>query len=499
MTTSTTPRTVADLMTSPAVTSEATDTLQDAATRMRQSAVGSVVVVESNRPVGILTERDLLRAAAAGAEPATASVGDWMTARPDTVGPDVEVADAWRSLASHGYRHIPVVVADEAKGVVSMRDLFSVAQLRPVEGAFTDVPRGLKGVVVAETSIGDVRGLEGFYHYRQYSAVELATKRTLEDVWFLLHHGHLPDGGELSDFRAEVSQLRRLPEGVAAVLPDVARVSRRSGPLSGLRSALSLLAAEEGFEPVLDIDGPTLAGQALRVSAVVPTIVTGLYRAEQGLPAIEPRDDLSYAANYLWMMNGEEADAARVRAVEQYLMLTVDHGFNASTFTARVVASTGADIGAAVVAAIGALSGPLHGGAPSRALDTLDAIGTPDNADAWVRRAVAAGDRIMGFGHAVYRTEDPRSALLKEVARGFGGDLFDFAEQVESVVLRVLAEVKPDRVLATNVEFFAGVVMEQCGIPRPMFTPTFACSRAIGWCANIVEQAADNRIIRPSA
>ena len=168
-----------------------------------------------------------------------------------------------------------------------------------------------------------------------------------------------------------------------------------------------------------------------------------------------------------------------------------------------MVTSTGADVGAAVVAALGALSGPLHGGAPSRALDTLDAIGTPDRTEAWVRDAVAGGDRIMGFGHAVYKTDDPRSVMLRDIARSlarsFGGDRVEFAVQVEETVQRVLAELKPGRDLYTNVEFYAGVVMEQCGIPRELFTSTFAASRVVGWCANVLEQATETAIIRPSA
>ncbi|MDQ3756944.1 MAG: citrate synthase/methylcitrate synthase, partial [Actinomycetota bacterium] len=224
-----------------------------------------------------------------------------------------------------------------------------------------------------------------------------------------------------------------------------------------------------------------------------------LYRLRQGEEPIEPRPDLGYAANYLYMLRGEVPEPEQARAVEQYLISTIDHGFNASTFTARVITSTGADLGAAVAGAIGALSGPLHGGAPSRALDMLDAIGTPGNADAWIRDAVLHGGRIMGFGHRVYKTDDPRSVMLRTVAERLGGDKVEFAKQVERTVVEVLAELKPGRKLYTNVEFYAGVVMDRCGLPREMFTPTFASSRVIGWCANILEQAADNRIIRPSA
>ncbi|MER8017273.1 citrate synthase/methylcitrate synthase [Streptomyces griseoluteus] len=360
-------------------------------------------------------------------------------------------------------------------------------------------PRGLAGVVVTDTEIGDVRGTEGFYHYRQYSAVELARTRGFEDVWHLLVHGELPDPGQRAAFTAEVAGLRQLPEEVREALPAVAAASRVAGPLAGLRTALSLLGAARGFRPVYDIDADRRRADTLAACAAVPTLLTALYRLGQGLEPVEPRIDLSYAANYLYMLTGEEPEARQARAVEQYLISTIDHGFNASTFTARVIASTGADVAACLVGALGALSGPLHGGAPSRALDTLDAIGTPDRIDPWVHERVLAGDRIMGFGHAVYRTEDPRSRMLQEIALDFGGPRVDFALEVERHVEAILAELKPGRELHTNVEFYAGVVMELCGLPREMFTPTFAAGRVVGWSANILEQAADPKIIRPVA
>lgn len=362
-----------------------------------------------------------------------------------------------------------------------------------------DVPRGLAGVVVTETEIGDVRGREGFYHYRQYSAVDLAVTRCFEDVWHLLVHGTLPDAERAAAFAAETAALRRLPEEVRASLPAIAAASRVSGPLAGLRTGLSLLGAARGFRPLYDLDADRRRADTLAACAAVPTLLTALYRLGQGLEPVEPREDLPYAANYLYMLTGSVPDPRRARAVEQYLISTIDHGFNASTFTARVIASTGADVAACLTGAVGALSGPLHGGAPSRALDTLDAIGTPDRVDAWIRERVLAGERIMGFGHAVYRTEDPRSRMLREIALGFGGPRVEFAVEVERRVEAVLAELKPGRELHTNVEFYAGVVMELCGLPREMFTPTFAAGRVVGWSANILEQAADSKIIRPAA
>ncbi|WP_329139573.1 citrate synthase/methylcitrate synthase [Streptomyces sp. NBC_01476] len=362
-----------------------------------------------------------------------------------------------------------------------------------------DVPRGLKGVIVTDTVLGDVRGAEGFYHYREFSAVELAEQRTFEDVWHLMFHGTLPDAARRAAFTAETAALRRLPAEVRDALPAMARGCALSGPLAGLRTALSLTGAAAGFRPLYDLGPERRRADALAACAVVPTLLTALHRLGQGLDPVEPREDLPYAANYLYMLTGQEPEPARARAVESYLISTVDHGFNASTFTARVIASTGADLAACLVGAIGALSGPLHGGAPSRALDTLDAIGAPDRIDGWLREHILAGDRIMGFGHPVYRTEDPRSRLLKRIARGFGGDLVDFAVRVEERAEAILAELKPGRDLHINVEFFAGVVMELCGLPREMFTPTFAAARVVGWSANILEQAEDSKIIRPAA
>ncbi|MFF3745504.1 citrate synthase/methylcitrate synthase [Streptomyces kronopolitis] len=362
-----------------------------------------------------------------------------------------------------------------------------------------DAPRGLAGVIVTETQLGDVRGTEGFYHYRQYSAVELASARSFEDVWHLMFHGELPDAAQLAAFRAETAALRAVPAAVREALPALARAGARSGPLAGLRTALSLLGATAGFRPLYDMDTDHRRTDALAACAAVPTLITALHRLGRGLQPVEPRADLGHAANYLYMLTGEEPDPERVRAIEAYLISTIDHGFNASTFTARVIASTGADLAACLVGAVGALSGPLHGGAPSRALDMLDAIGTPDRIDSWVRDSILRGDRIMGFGHSVYRTEDPRSRMLRGVAERFGGPLVDFAVQVEARVEALLAELKPGRELHTNVELYAGVVMELCGLPREMFTPTFCAARVVGWSANILEQAEDSKIIRPAA
>ena len=493
-------RTIADIMSSPVVTAEPTESISVAAARMHEHGVGSVVVVDGGRPVGILTERDLVRLAAAGADVPGTEVADWMTAEPFTLGPGVEVVEAWNKLSEKEYRHIPVVEDGALVGLLSMRDLIGIAQIRAMaHPSLVEAPKGLEGVVVAETAVGDVRGQEGFYHYRHYDAVELAEKRSLEDVWHLLFAGELPDAGQRKAFLDEVRPLALIPEAVKPLLPTIAAAGDQPGPLDALRTAVSAVAQALDMRPSMDLDDERRRADALRLCAVTPTLIMALHRLRHGLEPLEPRSELGYSANYLYLLTGDVPDPEHARAVEQYQISTIDHGFNASTFTARVVTSTGADLGSAAVAALGALSGPLHGGAPSRALDMLDAIGTPDNADAWIRGAVGRGERIMGFGHRVYKTDDPRSLMLRRVAERLGGDMAAFAVQVEKTVVDVLAELKPGRHLYANVEFYAGVVMDRCGLPRELFTPTFASSRVIGWCANMLEQAADNRIIRPSA
>jgi citrate synthase len=361
-----------------------------------------------------------------------------------------------------------------------------------------EAPAGLEGVVVAHTQIGDVRGLEGFYHYRQYDAIELNRRRTLEDVWHLFFRGHLPDRAEREAFGREIADHRELPAELVPVLRTLATTGTFD-PMTALRTAISFAAQRSGFRSWLDISSDQLYDNAMQLSAQTPVLLAALYRLHNGQEPVSPDPQLPAAANYLYMLSGERQDAQRVWALERYLVSTIDHGFNSSTFTARVITSTGADIGSAVTGAIGALSGPLHGGAPSRVLEMLDDIGSPDRAEAWVRAAVGRGDRIMGFGHRVYKGKDPRSALLREVATTVGGPTAEFATSVEDTIVRVLAEEKPGRALNANVEFYAGVVMDACGIPRELFTPTFASSRVIGWCAHVLEQVSGNRLIRPAA
>lgn len=360
-------------------------------------------------------------------------------------------------------------------------------------------PPGLAGVIVADTEVGQVRGREGSFHYRQYDATLLARHRSFEDVWHLMIAGHLPDEARRAPWQDRIADAAAMTPDLRRALLDVLRWTAGQDPLVSLRTAMSAYGALTGLRPLWDLDEPARIEDAVRVAAVVPWLVTAASAIRRGEEPREPRPELGVVASYLSMITGAEPTPEATRALSRYLCLTVDHGFNASTFTARVVASTGADFAACVVGAIGSLSGPLHGGAPSRALDALDAIGSADRAYDWAAEQLRTGERVMGFGHAVYRGLDPRSELLKETALELGGSTVELAVQAEAEVVRALTDHKPDRVLRANVEYYAGVVMQGCGVPREMFTPTFAVSRVVGWSAHVLEQCRQRKIIRPDA
>ena len=360
-----------------------------------------------------------------------------------------------------------------------------------------ELPRGLAGVIVAETAVSDVRGDEGFYQYRDRSAIELAASATFEDAWQLLVTGDPATDASRGAFAGRVAaalerrdDLDAVVAAVGAATPDV---------LAGLAAAWPLLGARRGIRPLYDLDDGQRLDDAISLAAWTPILIGALWRRARGEAVLPVLTGRGVVANYLHQVTGVAPDEATERALSAYLIAVMDHGFNASTFTARVIASTGADAAACLVGALGALTGPLHGGAPSRALDGLDAVGTPDRIEPWIRGELAAGRRLMGFGHAVYRTADPRAELLKEVAMRTGGPRVELAVRFQETAERLLAEAKPGRELHANVEFWAALVMERCGLPRSMFTPTFAVGRTIGWTAHILEQARDPKIIRPSA
>jgi citrate synthase len=281
------------------------------------------------------------------------------------------------------------------------------------------------------------------------------------------------------------------------------RAGSGAPPVDALRMACATLSLDlpdpDAIAPAADL------AAAMMLTARFPTLVAAHTRLSQGREPIAPRGDLSHAANFLYMVHGKEPDAGAARALDTYWVTVIDHGMNASTFTSRVIASTRSDLVSAVTGAIGALKGPLHGGAPGPVLDMLVDIGSADRAEAWVRAELAAGRRIMGFGHRVYKVRDPRAEVLSRVADEMGRGqvedhaLFELARAVEQTVLKVLEEVKPGRNLRTNVEFYTALVLQSLGLAPRSFVATFACGRVAGWCAHVIEQHAEDHLIRPQS
>ena len=349
--------------------------------------------------------------------------------------------------------------------------------------------RGLEGVVAATTALSKVDGTAGKLIYRGYNIHDLAGKASFEEIAYLLWYGKLPTKMELVDLKVQMLEERTLPTAVLQVLNYLPLTA---APMDVLRTAISAFGAAT-------IEGKPTIDQAIALTERFPLILAAFHRIRNGHEPLEAHPELGYAANYLYLLTGQMPKEEHVRALDAYLVLLADHGMNASTFTARVIASTESDIASAVVGAIGALKGPLHGGAPSKVKDMLDAIGTEDRAESWLRDALARSDRLMGFGHRVYKTQDPRAEELREMARLADPQQFALAYKVEDLALTLLEEQKPGHLLYTNVEFYSAVVLSSVGLPKDLFTPTFAASRVTGWTAHILEQVASNRLIRPEA
>jgi citrate synthase len=357
---------------------------------------------------------------------------------------------------------------------------------------------GLQGIVAARTRLSKVDGRKGELVIAGYPLEEIAGRATFEEMVFLLWNDRLPNGRELGAFRAELAALRDLP----AITRDVldAAAAQKLPAMDALRMAAGTLSLRADGETVPD--GPYR--DALVCVARFATIVASYGRLLAGEGPIAPHHGLSHAANYLYMLKGARPSEARARALETYLNTVIDHGLNASTFTARVIVSTESDVISAIVGAIGALKGPLHGGAPGPALDMVFEIGQAANAEPFMRAKLERGERLMGFGHRVYKVRDPRADVLSRAAEELfraDGDvqLYELAREVERVALRLLDEYKPGRNLRTNVEFFTALVLHGLGIPVDLFTPTFAVSRVAGWAAHCLEQLSANRIIRPES
>ena len=354
---------------------------------------------------------------------------------------------------------------------------------------------GLEGVTVGETRLSRVDGEAGELVIGGFPLEELAPKARFEETLYLLYEDRLPDGAELDAFESRLIERRGIPDSTVDLLRAAAEADQP--PMDALRMGAAASSVARGADEDPERD-------ALLLVAQFPTIVAAYWRLRNGEEPVEPRDDLGHAANYLYMLTGEEPDDAAARGLATYLNSVVDHGLNASTFTARTIVSTESDVVSAVTGAVGALKGPLHGGAPGPVLEMLLEIQAAGDPEAVLRGKLEAGERLMGFGHRVYKVRDPRAAVLSAAAERFYEDaddraFFEMAGEVESAAVDVLAEHKPGRSLETNVEFYTAVLLHGVGIPRELFTATFGVSRVGGWTAHCLEQLSDNRLIRPRA
>jgi citrate synthase len=371
----------------------------------------------------------------------------------------------------------------------------------------TEIARGLEGVVLTETRLSKVDGEAGKLTVAGLPIQTLAPAAVFEEALYLLWHDRLPNQAELDELRGDMRRQRALPPATRLVLQAAAE--RHLPPMDALRLGIDSLSLTDPNPQ----DGSREANlrRAVALAARAPSVVAGAWRLSRSQPAVEPREDLGHAANFLFMLDGAEPHPAAARALETYMNTVIDHGMNASTFTARVIVSTRSDMISALVGAIGALKGPLHGGAPGPALEAVfdlreqaRASGEPLDqvARTWARRQIEAGERIMGFGHRVYKVRDPRADVLGAAAESLfeqSGDqgLYNDARTCEAAFLGVLAELKPGRKLSTNVEFYTALLLHGLGLEAAIFSSVFAMARMGGWTAHVLEQIEDDVLIRP--
>ena len=348
---------------------------------------------------------------------------------------------------------------------------------------------GLEGVIAGETAISTVTG---GLRYRGYPITELAEKAGFEQVAYLLLHGEMPDSTQLQAFQNRVAEARSIPQPLRQLLKEL---PHDTFPMDVLRSGVSVLGH---FDPdAQDNSHEANLRKSERLLGQIPVVIAEAHRYSKNLPVVEPRPDLSHSANFLYMLTGKEPGDDETRAFDVSLILYAEHEFNASTFTARVITSTESDMHSAVVGAIGALKGRLHGGANEKVVEILQQVGGPDKAEQWVRDALARKERIMGFGHRVYKTGDIRAKILKGYARKAAEvvgqtDWEDMAETIETIVAQ-------EKKLLPNLDWPAGRLYHALGLDVPLYTPFFVASRITGWCAHIIEQSENNRLIRPRA
>jgi citrate synthase len=360
------------------------------------------------------------------------------------------------------------------------------------------VDRGLEGVIVGETVLSNVEGQVGRLTYRGYDIHDLAVNATFEEVVHLLLYGELPTQTELHGLNAKMAKLRTLPPALVTILKAI---PKEAWPMDVLRTAVSALAH---FLPHR-ADGvhESNPDAALNLIAKTPAIVAAFDRIRRGLDPIAPDPELRSAANFLWMRTGEKPIKEAEAALDMYLVLLADHSYNASTFSARVTASTNADIYGAITSAVATLAGDLHGGAPSKVMTMLEEIATPDKAEAYVRSLLGRNEKIMGMGHREYKIRDPRAEHLEKSAKALteksGSPWYNVARALEDASNKVLQEVKPGKKIYANVEFYTAPTLSSLDIPKDEFTCLFACGRMAGWTAHVLEQMAGNRLIRPQA
>ncbi|MDV3292869.1 MAG: citrate synthase [Nitrososphaerales archaeon] len=351
----------------------------------------------------------------------------------------------------------------------------------------TSQAKGLEDVIAGQSAICFIDGHEGRLLYRGYDIEDLAAKSNYEESTFLLWNGHLPMQSELRTFTADLSSKRSIPKEVVSILTTL---PRNCDAMDALRVGVATLG-------IFDDPMYTQQEKSMSIASKIGTIVAAIHRHKHDQEILRPKEDLGFSSNFLYMVTGKEPSEPDARLMDVLLILHADHELNASTFTARIIASTLSDIYSAVTGAVGALKGPLHGGANEKVVEMTAEIGSPAKAEAYVSGKLAAKQKITGFGHRVYKTMDPRAKILKEMAREFV--ITDQERQSFQILEKVEAMMKADKDLYPNVDLYSGLALNHIGIPSYLFTPVFAVGRAPGWLAHVLEQYADNRIIRPRA
>ena len=354
------------------------------------------------------------------------------------------------------------------------------------------IQKGLKGIVATETLISHIDGENGQLFYRGHEIRDITKRFSFEEVAYLLWFGNFPNEEQLNTLKDQLKGNRNLPENIMRIIDQL---PPNMNLMSVIRTAISAESGNSNYGWM-----PTIS-QAIRLTAITPTIIAYRKRQLDGKMFVPPQNDLDHISNYLYMINGNVPLTAHSEALETYMILTLEHGMNASTFSARVTASTESDLVSAVTSAIGTMKGPLHGGAPSGVIELLNEIALVGDAEKVMKDKISKGEKLMGFGHRIYKTHDPRAISLKAKLLEMSGEdeWLDLAIDVEDIGIKFLEGLKPGRALFTNVEFYAAAIMKAINMEAALFTPTFTASRMVGWTAHVLEQAENNTIYRPQS